>query len=159
MRIFLAAVIVICFIYIAIQIKFNYEKKVKFYKNALLFSETLLVAIKFSKFPLKEIIKQNIDKFDGNFKELLISFSAALESGASFKYENKNLTEAELNSINLFFNKLGKSDVSGQEQIIKNFSSEAGIMLENSKDESKNKGQVNMKLVICLGIVIAIIFF
>lgn len=159
MRLFLAGVIVICFIYIAIQIKLNYERKVRFYKNALLFSETLMVGIKFSKFPLKEIISQNIDKFNGEFRQLLTSFLLSLNNGEPFCYESKNFTEAELNSINLFFNKLGRSDVSGQEEVIKNYSSEAGLLLENAKEESKSKGQVNMKLVICLGIVVAIIFF
>ncbi len=159
MKIFLAVVIIGCFIYIALQIKFNYERKVSFYKNALLFSETLLVGIKFSKAPLKDILKQNIDKFSGEFRQLLHGFVMSLEQGEQFNFDSKNFSEAELNSINLFFNKLGRSDVSGQEEVINNFSAEANVMFENAKDESKNKGQVNMKLVICLGIVIAIVFF
>lgn len=154
---FLFIVIVSGFAFIGFQIMSYYKQRNVFYKDAILFCDILLTETNFNKMPLKEIIQKNIHLFGKNFTTCLTKFTESLNRGVAFDFENSVIIQTDNDMFLTFFNRLGKIDLTNQNEIISGFKKHLEIKINGDLKEEKRKGVMLFKVFICVGFVVGIL--
>jgi len=153
MRVFLFIVILVGLTYLGWLFTKKYKDRLVFYKDMITFCNILSNQIKFSKNNLSTIVQAHLNSFSPKFKITVENLFIKKEQYAKIEM----FTEEENVAIKTFFNGLGKYDVEGEVNNIKNHKSQIENHFNNAQEQYKKFGPLGTKLGFITGLLICII--
>lgn len=156
----LAGVVIICG-YIGYGLSAYYHNRLKFFKNLELLFEKLCLEINFSQHKLVSIMQdfstqnKKVLKIIKNYVNCLNN-NLKLSNDTLFK-DIKILNEEEKNILSLFFQSLGKLDVTNQIKQLEAQNQQLKQFYLKAEKDAQKYGPLYMKLGIIVGLTIAII--
>lgn len=142
MKIFLILVICISIFYLGVCFSKYYKKKLVFFNNLLNFCEILESQIQFKKITINQIIVENLNSFDFEFKQFLNEYYLKNNYNYSCMFLNSN----ENLIVKKFFKSLGKFDVKGEINNLKNQQNLLKIKQAEINDKNNKIGVLGTKL-------------
>lgn len=142
MKIFLILVICISIFYLGVCFSKYYKKKLIFFNNLLNFCEILESQIQFKKITINQIIVENLNSFDFEFKQFLNEYYLKNNYNYSCMFLNSN----ENLIVKKFFKSLGKFDVKGEINNLKNQQNLLKIKQAEINDKNNKIGVLGTKL-------------
>jgi len=141
--------IISCFIYIGYSINLYYKNRCVFYKNLIDFLNIYENEISFNKNNIYSILENH------SFGKVLDHFLKGYLN-CNIIYP-KYILETETKEINNLLDSLGKKDIDGEIQNIKNFKLKFEHFYKSCSDDYKKKGKLSLKLSFVLGLIVTIL--
>lgn len=149
MKFIMLVLIVFCFIYIGYSINRHYKNRNDFFKSFLDFFCVYENEIQFNKNNLINIMQSH------SFGKILDNFiNNYITSNTKFP---NFILENERKEIEKFLDSLGKKDIDGEVQNLKNYKLKFETIYKKSCDDLKKKGSISLKLSFVLGLLLAIL--
>lgn len=163
MKFILVGVVLIGMTYLGFGLSKYYRKRKRFFEDMVFLCGKLCVEISFSSDSLSAIIQNSMDNFSKDFKNMLKGYLDYLgKNGSEISVESlfgkSTLIKDDEKELFLnFFKNLGRLDASNQVQEIENFKEKFGEIKSHADDDNKKFGNLSLKLMMLLGILVVII--
>ena len=158
MKIIIAIGIIICSGMIGYGFAISYKKRKLFYKELIIFINTLQSNISFSNREIKEII--NLNKFSSDVNKILNAYVSYIDFKKDYKKDIDVITyinAEEKSYILTFFNGLGRYNSSTQISELENYKMLFDKYLKDAEEKEKKYFSLNIKMGIIAGALIALL--
>jgi len=163
MKYLILVALAFCAVAIGYVFSLKYRRRATFFKTLVLICQKMDVEINYSRERVKNLFLNFDDKTKKNLHGLDKNYLAYLDNNSNLEETSlfKNLTflkQNEKDCILLFFKSLGRSDLSGQSQELKNFEKRFDEFSTGANSENKKYGSLSIKLGVIAGLALIILF-